>query len=56
MKKHIRDELLFVIDPKKITQYLLVPQKKNDKSQFLAQYSYMQNNWQQLQQDILNSF
>jgi hypothetical protein len=47
--------LQFVVDPRKITQYLLVHQKKNDKSQFLAQYGYTQNNWQQLQQDILTS-
>ena len=47
--------LQFVIDPKKILQYLLVLQQKNDKSQFLAKYGYSQNNWQQLQQDILTS-
>ncbi|MGK7940987.1 MAG: DUF6883 domain-containing protein [Crocosphaera sp.] len=47
--------LQFVVDPRKITQYLLVPKQKNDKSQFLAQYGYNQNNWQQLQQDILTS-
>ncbi|MDJ0658336.1 MAG: hypothetical protein QNJ42_02485 [Crocosphaera sp.] len=47
--------LQFAVDSRKITQYLLVSKTKNDKSQFLAQYGYTQNNWQQLQQDILTS-
>lgn len=47
--------LQFIVDPRKITQYLLVPQNKNDKSRFLANYGYTQDNWQQLQQDILTA-
>lgn len=47
--------LKFTIDPQKITHYLLIPQENNDKSKFLAQYGYTQQNWQQLYQDILNA-
>jgi hypothetical protein len=47
--------LHFIVDLRKITQYLLVPQNNNDKSQFLAKYGYTQDNWQQLQQDILTA-
>lgn len=36
----------------KLTDYLLVPLAKDDKSQFLAQASYTVENWQQLERDL----
>lgn len=36
----------------KLTQYLLVPLPKDDKSKFLAQAGYTLDNWQQLEQDL----
>ncbi|MCY7321511.1 MAG: hypothetical protein LH660_06845, partial [Phormidesmis sp. CAN_BIN36] len=41
-----------VISEAKLTQYLLVPLEKDDKSQFLALAGYALNNWQQLEKDI----
>ncbi|GAB4278154.1 MAG: hypothetical protein Fur0025_04490 [Oscillatoriaceae cyanobacterium] len=41
-----------IIDPSKITQYLLVQLPKDDKSKFLAQAGYTLENWQQLEQDL----
>jgi hypothetical protein len=41
-----------VIAKAKLTEYLLVPLMKNDKSQFLAQAGYTINNWQQLERDL----
>jgi hypothetical protein len=41
-----------VITPAKITQYLLIPLPKDDKSKFLAQAGYTLENWQQLAMDI----
>lgn len=40
------------ISEAKLTQYLLVPLPKNDKSKFLAQSGYTLDNWQQLEQDL----
>ncbi len=46
------------LDPKavivkaKLTEYLLVPLNKDDKSQFLAQAGYTIANWQQLEKDL----
>ncbi len=36
----------------KLTQYLLVKKKRNDKSQWLAQAGYTINNWQLLEYDL----
>lgn len=36
----------------KLTQYLLVPLPKDDKSKYLAQGGYFLDNWQQLENDI----
>jgi len=47
--------LKFVINPLKITNYLLIFQENSDKSQFLTEYGYTQQNWQRLQQDILKA-
>ncbi|NMG60074.1 hypothetical protein E1H12_16520 [Geitlerinema sp. P-1104] len=41
-----------IINPAKLTQYLLVQLSKNDKSNFLAQAGYTLENWQQLEQDL----
>ncbi|HAK75715.1 MAG TPA: hypothetical protein DCR35_03635 [Runella sp.] len=43
-----------VIEKAKITDYLLVWKEKNDKSVFLNHLGYYQNNWEDLQNDILN--
>ena len=40
------------IAEEKLTQYLLIPLVKDDKSQFLAQSGYGLENWQQLEQDL----
>jgi hypothetical protein len=42
-----------IIDQAKITQYLLIPKTKNDKSKFLNDLGYSLNNWQELEADIL---
>jgi hypothetical protein len=41
-----------LINPEKITNYLLIPLPKDDKSQFLARAGYTLDNWQQLERDI----
>ncbi|HAG80500.1 MAG TPA: hypothetical protein DCL61_04845 [Cyanobacteria bacterium UBA12227] len=41
-----------IIAETKLTQYLLVPLPKDDKSNFLAQAGYGLDNWQQLEQDL----
>lgn len=38
-----------IIPKPKLTQYLLVPLEKNDKSQYLAKGGYYLQNWQQLE-------
>ncbi len=38
-----------IIAESKLTQYLLVPLPKDDKSKFLAQAGYTLDNWQQLE-------
>jgi hypothetical protein len=40
------------IRPEKITDYLLKPRTRNDKSKFLAELGYSTENWQALQADI----
>ncbi|HAZ49957.1 MAG TPA: hypothetical protein DDW76_22885 [Cyanobacteria bacterium UBA11369] len=41
-----------VIAAEKLKNYLLVLLPKDDKSQFLSQAGYTQENWQQLEQDL----
>lgn len=41
-----------IIAKEKLTQYLLVPLPKDDKSKFLARAGYTLENWQQLEQDL----
>jgi hypothetical protein len=41
-----------IIPEAKLTQYLLIPLPKDDKSKFLAQAGYTLDNWQQLEQDL----
>jgi hypothetical protein len=41
-----------IIAEVKLTQYLLIPLLKDDKSKFLAQAGYSLVNWQQLEQDL----
>ncbi|MBC7890832.1 MAG: hypothetical protein H7Y12_01350 [Sphingobacteriaceae bacterium] len=43
-----------VINPAKLTHYLLVHRDKNDKSGFLNQVGYTLENWQELEADIRN--
>lgn len=45
---------LFIHDPK-ITNYLLVYQPKDDKSEYLALAGYSQENWQILKRDIMEA-
>jgi hypothetical protein len=40
------------IPESKLTQYLLIPLPKDDKSKFLAQAGYTLDNWQQLEQAL----
>ena len=40
------------VDPAKITNYLLVPKDKNDKSRFLNDLGYSLDNWEDLANDI----
>ena len=42
------------IAPTKLTKYLLIWRDADDKSKFLAQAGYGQENWQQLQADLRN--
>ena len=41
-----------LIVPEKLTQYLLVLKKRNDKSKWLAQTGYRLENWSQLEKDL----
>lgn len=41
-----------IIAPAKLDQYLLVPKKRNDKSQWLATAGYTLRNWPKLAQDL----
>lgn len=41
-----------IIEQAKITQYLLIPKTKNDKSKFLNDLGYFLHNWQELETDI----
>ena len=43
-----------VIAPAKLTKYLLVWRDADDKSKFLAQAGYGQENWEQLEADLRN--
>jgi hypothetical protein len=43
-----------LIAAEKITKYLLVPKKRNDKSQWLAMAGYTPENWRILQHDLKN--
>ena len=48
------------IKDEKITQYLLIPKKRNDKSKWLFQAGYTQKNWQipeaDLREQILSKY
>ena len=41
-----------IIATQKLTEYLLIPLPKDDKSEYLAQGGYNLLNWQQLEQDL----
>jgi hypothetical protein len=41
-----------LIAPEKLTQYLLVLKKRNDKSRWLAQAGYKLENWSRLERDL----
>jgi hypothetical protein len=41
-----------LIAHEKLTQYLLISRKRNDKSQWLAQAGYTLENWQELKNDL----
>ena len=41
-----------IIVPEKLTQYLLVQKKRNDKSKWLAQGGYTLENWTELATDL----
>jgi len=41
-----------LIAHEKLTQYLLISRKRNDKSQWLAQAGYTFENWQELKNDL----
>jgi hypothetical protein len=43
-----------LIAREKLTRYLLVQKKRNDKSQWLAQAGYTLDNWQVLETDLRN--
>jgi hypothetical protein len=47
--------LRLVIQDQKITNYLLLYQPKDDKSEYLALAGYNLTNWEILKRDILNS-
>ncbi len=44
-----------IIPDAKIINYLLVYQPKDDKSEYLANYGYTQDNWQLLKEDIIKA-
>lgn len=41
-----------IIEAAKIRDYLLSERKRNDKSKWLAEAGYSQNNWQRLEMDL----
>ena len=41
-----------LIAPEKLTQYLLVPRKHDDKSKWLSQAGYTTENWKELENDL----
>lgn len=41
-----------IIAPEKLTQYLLVPQRRSDKSGWLAHAGYFADNWRILERDL----
>ena len=41
-----------LIAPEKLTQYLLVVRKRNDKSKWLAQAGYALENWRELEKHL----
>ncbi|MCD6224802.1 MAG: hypothetical protein J7K32_04650 [Deltaproteobacteria bacterium] len=41
-----------IIAQKKLTEYLLVVKKRNDKSQWLAKAGYILENWKKLEKDL----
>lgn len=41
-----------IIAEAKLTNYLLVPKKRNDKSHWLATAGYTLENWQELEEDL----
>lgn len=41
-----------IIAAAKLNQYLLVPKRRNDKSQWLARAGYTLENWPKLEQDL----
>jgi len=43
-----------LIAREKLTHYLLILRKRNDKSQWLAQAGYTPGNWQELETDLRN--
>ena len=43
-----------LISHEKLIQYLLVPRKRNDKSQWLARAGYTLGNWRLLENDLRN--
>ena len=43
-----------VIAQEKLTQYLLILRKRNDKSQWLARAGYTRENWEVLESDLRN--
>ncbi len=45
-----------IVRPEKITDYLLRPRSRNDKSKFLNELGYTLDNWTVLRDDILMQF
>jgi hypothetical protein len=41
-----------IISDEKLTSYLLVAKKRNDKSQWLSKAGYIIDNWERLKTDI----
>lgn len=60
LEEGIRAQLMrissnLLIQDQKITNYLLVYQPKDDKSEYLALAGYSQENWQILKRDIMEA-
>jgi hypothetical protein len=45
-----------LISPEKLTNYLLAPRKRNDKSQWLLQGGYSAGNWRILEKNLRSQF